>query len=66
MELDHVSTSTAMLGGNFVSYWLLAQLAEGPMVKSSGKYGGKGRYAQVRDRKRIQTPQILLLITGSK
>ena len=40
MELDHVSTSMAMLGGNFVSYWLVTQLAEeeqtSPMVKSSG------------------------------
>lgn len=28
MELDHVSTSGVLLGGNFVLYWLATQLAE--------------------------------------
>lgn len=68
MELDHVSISTATLGGNFVLYWLVTQLAEeeqiSPTVKRSGNQGRKGRPVKVGDRKWIQISQMLLLITG--
>lgn len=40
MELDHVSTSVVMLGGNLVLYWLATQLAEeeqaSALLKGSG------------------------------
>lgn len=60
MELDHVSNRE-----NAASYWLATQLAGEEQTKSMiklRKVEGKGRLVQAGERKRIQTPQIFLLI----